>query len=258
MNDAIILENKAYWTQRAPGYSQVNQQELATGQRRVWKQTLVKHISQRFPHRCPGDIHVLEVGTGPGFFAILLAEEGYQVTAIDLTPSMLVQARRNAGPLVGRIDFMEMNAQSLRFGDERFDVILSRNVTWNLPEPEKAYAEWTRVLKPGGLLLNFDANWYRYLHNEDARMAYQQDRQNSAAQGLGDFNVGDGFDRMEAIACRMPLTRADRPAWDLETLAGLGMDVEADPHVWKHVWSRQEKVNLASTPMFMVRGYKSA
>ncbi len=258
MNDAILRENKAYWTQRAPGYSEVNREELANDQREVWRRVLTEHISQRFPDRLPGEIDVLEVGTGPGFFAILLAEAGYHVTAIDLTPSMLEEARRNAGKLSENIDFMEMNAQALDFEDGRFDVVLSRNVTWNLPDPELAYAEWTRVLKPGGLLLNFDANWYHYLFDDDARAAYERDRENSVEEGLDDLNVGENFDRMEAIARRVPLSRQMRPAWDVRTLMKLGMAVETDVRVWERVWSHQEKVNLASTPMFMVRGYKAA
>lgn len=35
MNDTILFENRAYWTQRAPSYSEVNRQELATGHREV-------------------------------------------------------------------------------------------------------------------------------------------------------------------------------------------------------------------------------
>ena len=256
MSEAILLENRAYWTKRAPGYSEVNREELATNQREVWKRTLTERISMCFPHKAPNEIHVLEVGTGPGFFAILLAEAGYRVTAIDLTPSMLDEARVNAGALCDLIDFQEMNAQALAFGDGQFDVILSRNVTWNLPEPELAYAEWARVLKPGGLLMNFDANWYRYLFDDDARAAYERDRENSLAEELSDLNVGENFDRMEEIARHVPLSCAQRPAWDIDTLMNLGLSVEADTHVWERVWSRREKVNLASTPMFMVCGYK--
>jgi len=256
MNDTILFENRAYWTQRAPSYSKVNRQELATGHREVWKQTLTERIASRFPGRAPGELHVLEVGTGPGFFAILLAEAGYRVTAIDLTPSMLDEARHNAGSLVDQIDFVEMNAQAVGFPSEHFDVIVSRNVTWNLPDPELAYAEWARVLRPGGLLINFDANWYHYLFDDDARAGYDQDRENSADEGLGDLNVGDNFDDMESIARQVPLSQVNRPAWDIETLTNLGLSVKEDPHVWKRVWSRQEKVNFASTPMFMVCGYK--
>jgi ubiquinone/menaquinone biosynthesis C-methylase UbiE len=256
MNDTILLENRAYWTQRAPSYSEVNREELSTDRREAWKQVLVERIAARFPNREPDDIHVLEVGTGPGFFAILLAEAGYRVTAIDLTPSMLDEARRNAGKLCACIDFREMNAQNLAFDDESFDVIVSRNVTWNLPEPDLAYAEWVRVLKPGGMLMNFDANWYHYLFDDEARDAYEQDRENSADEGLADLNVGDNFDRMEQIARQIPLSKANRPVWDVETLMNLGLSVEADTRIWERVWSHQEKINFASTPMFLARGEK--
>ena len=256
MSTSIIHENREYWTRRAPGYSEVNREELATRQREIWKNMLIERINGRFPGRAPRDIHVLEVGTGPGFFAILLAEAGYRVTAIDLTPSMLDEARQNAGALCGRIAFMEMNAQALEFDDHRFDVILSRNVTWNLPDPASAYAEWARVLRPGGLLLNFDANWYQYLFDADARAAYDRDRANSAQKGVEDLNVGDDFDQMERIARRVPLSQIRRPEWDVDTLLGLGMRVETDSRIWERVWSRQEKINLASTPMFLVCGYK--
>ena len=256
MSEAILLENRAYWTQRAPSYSEVNREELATDQREIWKHTLTERISTHFPDKAPGEIRVLEVGTGPGFFAILLAEAGYRVTAIDLTPSMLEEARINAGWLCSSIDFLEMNAQTLAFEDEQFDVILSRNVTWNLPDPEQAYAEWARVLKHDGLMMVFDANWYHYLFDNDARDAYEQDRENSQEAGFDDLNVGDNFDRMEQIAREIPLSRAQRPAWDIETLANLGLSAEADTRIWERVWSRQEKINFASTPMFLVCGNK--
>lgn len=256
MSEAILLENKAYWTQRAPGYSEINRRELSTDRREVWKRLLVGRVSRRFADRQPGEIRVLEVGTGPGFLAILLAEAGYRVTAIDLTPSMLEEARRNAGSLGERIAFMEMNAQKLDFQDGQFDVVISRNVTWNLPEPDMAYAEWNRVLKPGGLLLNFDANWYRYLFDDEAGEAYARDRQNSIEENVDDPNVGESFDRMEDIARRVPLSNVLRPEWDLKLLGRLGMAAEADRAVWKRVWTRREKISFASTPMFLVCGYK--
>ena len=256
MNEAILMENRTYWSHRAPSYSEVNREELATRQHAVWQQVLTEQISARFPGRTPDQIHILEIGTGPGFFAILLAEAGYQVTAIDLTPSMLDEARRNAGQLCDYIDFQEMNAQDLVFDNESFDVILSRNVTWNLPEPEIAYAEWARVLKPGGLLMIFDANWYAYLFDNEAQAAYVRDRENSVEAGLADYNVGDNFDRMEQLARRMSITRVARPTWDIETLMNLGLSAEADTQIWERVWSHQEKVNFASTPMFLVCGGK--
>ena len=252
----ILSENKAYWTGRASGYSEVNQTELGSGQRQKWRDCLQSEIARHFPAAAADSLRILEVGTGPGFFAILLAELGYDVTAIDLTPAMLAEAKKNAGALAERIRFMEMNAESLDFKEALFDVVISRNLTWNLPHPDAAYAEWARVLKPGGLLLNFDANWYAYLFDEKAQAAYAQDRVNSAAQGVGDQNVGENFDVMEDIARRVPLSRIRRPAWDLERLRGLGLRAQADEQVWERVWSEEEKLNFSSTPLFMLRAVK--
>ena len=196
------------------------------------------------------------VGTGPGFFAILLAELGYQVTAVDYTASMLDEARRNAGALASRICFRQMNAEELSFEAASFDVLVTRNVTWNLHEPEKAYAQWTRVLKPGGVLLNFDANWYRYLWDEAAQTAHAQDRANLLDSDVRDETAGTDVSAMEAIARQAPLSSRQRPAWDLDVLHGLGMQAAADTEVWKQVWTKEERINNASTPMFLVEARK--
>ena len=216
----ILEENRQYWTGRAPGYAEVSRLELSTGQRRKWKDCLRAELERQFPEQSPEQLRVLEVGTGPGFFAILLAELGCRVTAIDLTPAMLEEARKNAGELAGRIRWMEMNAEELRFAD------------------------------------GFDANWYAYLFEDEARKAYDRDRVNSAEQGVWDQNLGENFDRMEDIARRVPLSGIRRPAWDLALLSSLGLRAEADEQIWKRVWSEEEKISFASTPLFLVRGRK--
>ncbi|MBQ9022799.1 MAG: class I SAM-dependent methyltransferase [Eubacterium sp.] len=256
--DSIIKENKTYWTRRADGYSKVNQEELSTAQKNTWRNCLVHEIRSHFPDRQISDIHILDVGTGPGFFSILLAEAGFRMTAVDLTPAMLNEARHNAGTLADHICFMEMNAEHLTFDDQSFDVVISRNLTWNLPNPERAYAEWTRVLKPNGLLLNFDANWYHYLFDEKARDAYDADRINTQNAGMKDGNVGENFDVMEDIASRIPLSKINRPFWDLQCLNTCGMSVDADEKIWQRVWSEEERMNFSSTPLFMIRAKKLA
>ena len=252
----ILSENKAYWTQRAPTYSELNQLELATAQRQKWSDCLHNEIVRHFPDHAPETLRVLEAGTGPGFFAIILAEAGYRVTAVDLTPDMLAEAKKNAGALAGGIEFLEMNAEALAFGDNTFDVIVTRNLTWNLPHPEDAYREWHRVLKPGGLLLNFDANWYHYLYDETALAGYEEDRQNTAERGVKDENIGENFDVMEDIARHVPLSNIHRPEWDLALLHNLGLHAEADKEIWERVWSEDEKLNFSSTPLFLVRAVK--
>ena len=253
----ILEENKNYWTWRAPGYSEVNKQELSSEQKERWKNCLHREIQRHFANRPRNEIHILDVGTGPGFFAILLTELGYSVTAVDLTHAMIEEARANAGPLSEKIRFLEMNAEELLFEDEKFDVIVTRNLTWNLPRPQKAYSQWVRVLKHNGLLINFDANWYAYLFDEKALKAYEQDRTNSKEAGISDFNIGEHFDVMEEIARHVPLSNIQRPQWDMQVLFELGVETESNTEIWREVWSDQEILNLSSTPMFMITGIKN-
>lgn len=249
----ILSQIEHYWTGRAEGYSQVNRHELATGQDQVWFQEIERHLPKK------QDLKILDVGTGPGFFAILLAQEGYDVTAVDYTEAMLEQAKKNAGALAERIRFMKMDAQNLDFPDGTFDVVISRNLTWNLEQPEKAYAEWMRVLREGGKLLNFDANWYHHLFDEEKRRAYEEDRKQVETLQMEDHYTCTDIDAMETIARQIPMSRTMRPAWDLKVLkACAGKYVQADEKVWKRVWDQTEKINYASTPMFLVSAVKES
>lgn len=255
---AFEEENRTYWTKRAPSYSWVNQDELQTRQHDVWSHVLTARIDACHPDKQRQDIHVLDIGTGPGFFAILLAEQGYAVTAVDYTESMLQEAKRNANALQDRIVFQRMNAEKLSFASHSFDAIVTRNVTWNLPHPQTAYQEWQRVLKPGGLLLNFDANWYRYLYDETARQGYLADRKEIQRNGVANETDGTDIPAMEAIARQVPLSLAMRPQWDADVLTALGMKVTADTEIWQTVWTRTERINNASTPMFCIQAVKAA
>ncbi len=91
----ILSENHSYWTKRAQGYSQVNQRELESQQRCIWQRTLCQELQTHFPD-CPHEmLRILDIGCGPGFFSIVLAEEGFDVTAID--PSGSSDERRTIG-----------------------------------------------------------------------------------------------------------------------------------------------------------------
>jgi ubiquinone/menaquinone biosynthesis C-methylase UbiE len=248
----IKHENIAYWNQRAESYSEINQEQLQNGRGIAWLAALEEPLEAAFPDKEPSDLRILDIGCGPGLFSILLAREGYRMTAADYTPNMLEEARENAAELVGRIAFVEADAENLPFEDGSFDAIVTRNVTWNLPHPCDAYTEWSRVLAPGGTIVNFDANWYHYLFDEAAERAYEEDRLRTQEAGLREECEIPGFEKMEVIAREVPLSPIDRPAWDTQYLRELGMDVEVDEDIWQRVWDEEEKVNFASTPLFRI------
>ena len=135
-----LEEIRSYWNSRAEGYTQSNREELEGESRIYWE----KHITEAL--RGQDCVRVLDVGCGPGFFSVLLAKMGHEVTAIDYTENMLTEARKNAEHYGVQVHFQQMDAQNLEFADNSFDLVISRNVLWNLEKPEQAYKEWLRVL----------------------------------------------------------------------------------------------------------------
>lgn len=257
MGTELLKQIGAYWETRTEGYSDVNDKELAGMQKDAWLSLLEEH----FPQKEKEELRILDIGTGPGFFPMILSEAGYCVTAVDYTPGMLKKARENLESKtrdgLTRVTLLQMDAQELDFADDTFDVVISRNLTWNLERPGRAYEEWHRVLAPGGILLNFDANWYGYLYDEEKYAAYERDRENVKEQELEDHYLCTDIDAMERIARQVPLSGIRRPDWDKQVMSQLGfIEICTDETVWKRVWSEEERLNYGSTPMFMVTGKK--
>ncbi len=251
----LLKDIENYWTNRAEGYSDQNKAELADKRRDLWRDVVCEHM----PAKDKEEIKILDIGTGPGFFPIMLAQNGYRVNAVDYTPEMLVKAKENAGELNERITFARMDAKELDFEDNSFDIILSRNLTWVLEEPDKAYREWHRVLKNGGKMLNFDANWYRYLYDDKKKAAWEADRANVKKSVYKDQDEQKGVDvaKMTEIAMQVPLSALDRPVWDRAVLTEIGFSgVRIDEGIGERVWDAEERLNYASTPMFMVVAQK--
>ena len=94
---------------------------------------------------------VLDVGTGTGVVAVTAARAGAQVTGLDLTPELLVQARENARIAAHEeIAWIEGDAEQLPFPDASFDVVLSQFGHMFAPRPDIALSEMRRVLKKSG------------------------------------------------------------------------------------------------------------
>ncbi|MBC3900507.1 methyltransferase domain-containing protein [Acetobacterium malicum] len=245
----ILEQVENYWDKRSEGYSEVNVAELNSYKMDVWKELINRHK----PAVIGRKLKVLDIGTGPGFFAITMASCGYDVTAVDYTDAMLHKAKRNAGHYQNQIKFMQMDAHQLSFEDNSFDLVITRNLTWNLERPDDAYQEWHRVLAPGGRMLNFDANWYLHLFDEEKRAEYFQDRINSEEEGVNDHYVHTDTTAMEEIAKNLPLSRTMRPQWDAAVLINSGFKkVLVEQEIGELVWDKEEQVNYASTPMFMI------
>ena len=153
---------------------------------------------------------------------------------------------------------MQMDAQKLEFPENCFDVVISRNLTWNLEKPKQAYREWYRVLDEGGTLLNFDANWYAYLYDEEQRERLTNRIGRMWRTGSWTIiicvRILTVWSRLR-IRCRMSARK--RPQWDVKVLEEIGFNaIQTDTQIWESVWSEEERLNYQSTPMFMIAAKK--
>lgn len=253
----LLEEIQGYWNYRYIGYSKVNQKELEGIQRERWK----KQFERLLPAN--KNLKVLDIGTGPGFFTIILEELGYtNITGIDVSEKMLEVAKENIqkyGKKNSSIQLIQMDAQSLEFKPKSFDIIVSRNLTWNLEKPQQAYSEWLRVLKPNGALFIFDANWYVFLKNESLAKEFEAKRQQAIEEKLEDYWQGEGVDeeKMDWIVQQLPLTYQLRPQWDMEYFSTQeGISVETEENFGDLVWDYEEQLNYGATPMFCIKVVK--
>jgi len=245
----LLKSIEQYWTKRAPSYSDYVLKTVGNDWEELWVETLTAN----FPEESEEPLRVLDIGTGPGYFALIFAKRGFDVTAVDYSGGMLEIAKKNAGEFASAITFARMDAHCLEFDDNSFDVIVTRNLTWNLEDPARAYADWLRVLRPGGRLLNYDANWYAYLFDENKNMEYERDRMNTIRKGVTDHSYYEDGKIMEGISANLPLGRLNRPQWDMVTLLNLGFSkVSVDTTISNILLNDEEKINYASTPGFLI------
>ncbi len=101
----------------------------------------------------------LDVATGGGHTAIALAKRVKQVTAIDITPEMLAEAKK-ASRLEGisNITFKMEDVHNLNIPDCQFDIVASRFAVHHFHDVKKALIEMCRILKPGGKLYILDCS----------------------------------------------------------------------------------------------------
>jgi SAM-dependent methyltransferase len=143
-----------YWTERAPSYDAYQQRpERRDLDVEVWGRVW----SAALP---PAPADVLDVGTGSGHVARLLAGLGHRVTGIDLSPGMLEIAARHAASDPTAPRFLAGDAVDPDLPAGSFDAVVGRYVMWTLRDPEAAVARWLRLLRPGGVVAMADSVWF--------------------------------------------------------------------------------------------------
>jgi SAM-dependent methyltransferase len=97
----------------------------------------------------------LEIGSGTGYFTLNLMRAGLidEATCSDISPGMLQTLQTNAERLGLEVHTEAADAERLPFADHSFDLVLGHAVLHHIPDLARAFAEFERVLAPGGTLL---------------------------------------------------------------------------------------------------------
>ena len=228
------IEN--YWDERSENFSRTRRLELEGVDAVAWKNLFQKNLPA-------GRLKILDVGTGAGFFAAILSELGHEVIGVDLSVKMLCEADKNLRGMKLNAEFKRMNAQELNFDDETFDAVVTRNLTWTLPNVKAAYSEWFRVLKVGGVLMNFDSDYGDTDFFDDK----------TCTKG----EVPDALlIECDAIRNVMEISTRRRPSWDVGFLEGLNFSsVRIDEDISAAVKNDLRGV-YDSVPLFAIYAVK--
>lgn len=230
------------------GYNRYITDELNSFRKEAWKKQIGKHLNSK----C---MDILDVGTGPGFFACILSEEGHNVTGIDASDGMLQHAAENARRLDVHPVFRKMDVNHLDIPNDSFDLVISRNVTWTLEHPEKVYSEFKRVLRPGGKILIYDANWHMHFFDKDLMDRVKKHEEDYFKKyGKREVISSGDMDYLNTA----PLTSIIRPDWDNKVLTSLGMEVTIQTDVGSFVYEEWEKELYQESPLFEICAVKKA
>ena len=206
----------SYWTDRAKDFGALRAKELESPKLKLWIDELTSHIfdSDR-------SLRILDIGCGAGFFSIILSQLGHTVHGIDITPNMIDEANQLA--------------QSLDC-DATFSV---------MDHPDKAYVEWLRVIRSGGLILNYDAEHARNHHDLPQSVHHAHEHVSKELK-----------ERCHTIYHMLEISSYTRPEWDKELLTKLGASsVSIDPTVGPRIYSEEDEFYIP-VPMFLVKVIK--
>jgi ubiquinone/menaquinone biosynthesis C-methylase UbiE len=110
----------------------------------------LSRLRRELLRRASGRVLEVAVGTGKN---LRYYPRGCQITAVDLSPSMLAIARQRARRLGLAVTLIEMNAEALDFPDQSFDTVVDTLALCTFPNPVTVLHEMARVCRSDGRLL---------------------------------------------------------------------------------------------------------
>lgn len=195
-----------FWNEYSPKFDE----EHATEDLSQWRNTLRDLMDNA------DQAKVLDIGTGTGFLAIMMAELGYESYGVDIADDMMAIGRENAQKRNVTVQFQNAEGEHLPFADDTFDALVNARVIWTLLEPQVSFAEWKRVVKPGGKVMSFirimddpekpDFNCYGDL---DEKLPLKRASKETMVAEMEKA----GYKNCKAILLPQEMTKADMSPW---------------------------------------------
>lgn len=151
-NFGLKDEIRAYWSKRAETFDLSYGHKIRSrGEFDAWARLIAGHAPIGSGDR------VLELASGTGEVTRVLLGFGCGIDAIDLCEPMIARARaKHQG---APVRFHLGDAENTMMPDDCYDLVVCRHLVWTLIDPERALADWLRVLKPGGAMVIVDGDW---------------------------------------------------------------------------------------------------
>jgi len=188
---------------------------------------------------------VLEYGSGASAQAFFLASHGARVTGIDISPVAVASGREHAADvgLADHVAFEVMDAESLLFEDQSFDLVCGAGILHHL-DLDRAYAEIARVLVPAGAAVFVEPLGHNPLINAYRRRSPELRTPDEHPLLVGDLERARNYFRdvrfeFFHLASLAAIPFRDRPAFG-KLLSGLdAFDrrlFELFPAIRRHAW----------------------
>ena len=228
--DSLKERISSYWTRRAPSFAEQRTRELSSEKRGRWLRELDRYLPRG------RKLDILDIGTGTGFFALLLAAQGHRVTGIDLSEEMVRYAKQSAERAGVNAVFRVMDAERPELPPAGFDALVTRNLTWALPHLGEDYNIWGKLLRPGGVLINFDADYCR-------RTAEAVDSETELPENHAHKQVPQAWiEENDLITLELSAYQRPRPQWDVGLLLDAGFErVTVDAGVWERLYAEKDE-----------------
>jgi SAM-dependent methyltransferase len=149
-----LTDQQAYWDSQAAQFDEAPDHGLRDPDTRAaWRELLLSLLP-------PPPADVLDVGCGTGTLMVLLAEAGFRVHGIDLSPRMVTAAQAKLAAAGVHATVNVADASEPPGAADAYDVVLSRHLLWALPDPGRAVRNWAQLLRPTGRLVLIEGRWH--------------------------------------------------------------------------------------------------